>query len=174
MALSLLSLFGTVLLFILYKLKKYFPLIIALSIIQIFTLVSLSGESLSYFNRYPMKKFASHIVTDPQLDKRIGLYRLGNHRARMGVMTGLPSIYLYSPEELELFIEPGNNVYVVMRQSDWENKFYKLPITITATDTGWKKMRVSKNEIKLFLKGGLSPYLQEYSERYVLLKTQHK
>ena len=173
-ALSVISLFGTILLFILYKLKKYFPLIIALSIIQIFTLVSLSGESLSYFNRYPMKKFADHIVTDPQLDKRVGLYRLGNHRARMGVMTGLPSIYLYNPEELELFIKPGNNVYVVMRQSDWESKFYNLPMTITATDTGWKKMRLSKNEIELFLKSGLSPHLQEYSERYVLLKNQYK
>ena len=92
----------------------------------------------------------------------------------MGVMTGRPSIYLYSPEELELFIKPGNNVYVVMRQSDWENEFYNLPMTITATDTGWKKIRLSKDEIDLFLEDGLSPHLQEYSERYVLLKTQHK
>jgi len=174
MVLSVLSLFGAVLLFILYKSKKYFPLIIVLSITQVFTLASLSGESLSYFDRYPMKKFASHIATDPHLDKRIGLYRLGNHRARMGVMTGLPSIYLNSPDELELFIKSRNNVYIVMRQSDWENKFYNLPMTITAADTGWKKIRVSKDEIELFLKSGLSPHLQEYSERYVLLKTQHK
>jgi hypothetical protein len=37
----------------------------------------------------------------------------------MGVMTGLPSIYLNSPEELELFIKSGNNIYIIMRQSDW-------------------------------------------------------
>ena len=171
MALSVLSLFGVVLLFILYKSKKYSALIIALSITQIITLTSLSGESLSYFNRYPMKKFANHILTDPQLEKRIGLYRLGNHRARMGVMTGLPSIYLKSPEELELFIKSGNNIYVVMRQSDLKSEFHNLPMTITATDTAWKKIRISKDKIALLLKDGLTSHLQEYSERYVLLKT---
>ena len=146
-------------------------MIIALSIIQIITLTSLSGESLSYFNRYPMKKFANHILTDPQLEKRIGLYRLGNHRARMGVMTGLPSIYLKSPEELELFIKSGNNVYVVMRQSDLKSEFHNLPMTITATDTAWKKIRLSKDKIALLLKDGLTSHLQEYSEKYVLLRT---
>ena len=169
-ALSVLSLFGVVLVFILYKLKKYFPLIIALSIVQLITLTSLSGESLSYFNRYPMKKFANHILTDPKLEKRIGLYRLGNHRARIGVMTGLPSIYIKSPEELELFIKSGNNIYVIMRQSDLKNEFSDLPMTITATDTAWKKIRLSKDKIALVLKDGLTQNLQEYSERYVLLK----
>ena len=168
--LSVLSLFGIVLLFTLYKLKKYFPLIIALSIVQLITLTSLSGESLSYFNRYPMKKFANQILSDPQLEKRIGLYRLGNHRARMGVMTGLPSIYLKNPEELELFIKSGNNIYIIMRQFDFKNEFHDLPMTISATDTAWKKIRPGKDTIGLLLKDGLTKNLQEYSEEYVLLK----
>ena len=168
--LSVLSLFGIVLLFTLYKLKKYFPLIIALSIVQLITLTSLSGESLSYFNRYPMKKFANQILSDPQLEKRIGLYRLGNHRARMGVMTGLPSIYLKNPEELELFIKSGNNIYIIMRQFDFKNEFHDLPMTISATDTAWKKIRPGKDTIGLLLKDGLTKNLQEYSEGYVLLK----
>ena len=168
--LSVLSLFGIVLLFTLYKLKKYFPLIIALSIVQLITLTSLSGESLSYFNRYPMKKFANQILTDPQLEKRIGLYRLGNHRARMGVMTGLPSIYLKNPEELKLFIKSGNNIYIIMRQFDFKNEFHDLPMTISATDTAWKKIRPGKDTIGLLLKDGLTKNLQEYSEEYVLLK----
>ena len=168
--LSVLSLFGIVLLFTLYKLKKYFPLIIALSIVQLITLTSLSGESLSYFNRYPMKKFANQILSDPQLEKRIGLYRLGNHRARMGVMTGLPSIYLKNPEELELFIKSGNNIYIIMRQFDFKNEFQDLPMTISATDTAWKKIRPGKDKIGLLLKDGLTKKLQEYSEGYVLLK----
>ena len=168
--LSVLSLFGIVLLFTLYKLKKYFPLIIALSIVQLITLTSLSGESLSYFNRYPMKKFANQILSDPQLEKRIGLYRLGNHRARMGVMTGLPSIYLKNPEELELFIKSGNNIYIIMRQFDFKNEFHDLPMTISATDTAWKKIRSGKDTIGLLLKDGLTKNLQEYSEGYVLLK----
>lgn len=168
--LSVLSLFGIVLLFTLYKLKKYFPLIIALSIVQLITLTSLSGESLSYFNRYPMKKFANQILSDPQLEKRIGLYRLGNHRARMGVMTGLPSIYLKNPEELELFIKSGNNIYIIMRQFDFKNEFQDLQMTISATDTAWKKIRPGKDKIGLLLKDGLTKKLQEYSEGYILLK----
>jgi len=172
--LSVLSISGPLLLFIFYKLKKYFLLIIFLSIIQIITLASLSGNSLSFFNRYPMKEFSNHILTDPRIDKRIGLYQLGNHRARMGVMTGLPSIYLNNAEALQHFIKSGKNIYIVMRQSDWNNKFFNLPMTIVSTDTGWKKIRISKDRFKLLLKNGLSSYLQEYSERYVLLKTLHK
>jgi hypothetical protein len=61
-----------------------------------------------------------------------------------------------------------------MRQSDWNSVFLNLPMTIAATDTGWKKVRLSKAKIKAIFINGLSPYLQEYSERYVLLKTQHK
>jgi 4-amino-4-deoxy-L-arabinose transferase-like glycosyltransferase len=169
-ALSFLSLLGVILLFVFYKSKKYFPLIIALSIVQLITLTSLSGESLSYFNRYPMKKFANHISTDSQLEKRIGLYRLGNHRARMGVMTGLPSVYLKSPEELKMFIASGKNIYVIMRQSDLKNELHNLPLTITEIDTAWKKIRPSKDKIALLLKAGPTENLKEYSETYVLLK----
>ena len=172
--LSVFSIFGTVFLFILYKSKKYSLLIIALPIIQIITLTSLSGESLSYFNRYPMKKFANHILTTPQPGKRIGLYRLGNHRARMGVMTGLPSIYLNNSEELQLFIKDESNLYVVMRRFDLERDFHTLTMDIIAMDTGWKKLRIGKAEIELLLKNGLNNHLQKYSEEYVLLKTQNK
>jgi 4-amino-4-deoxy-L-arabinose transferase-like glycosyltransferase len=168
--LSILSLFVPVLLFMLYKLKKYSSLIIVLTIAQIISLASLSGNTLSFFNRYPMKEFANHILADPQPGIHIGLYRVGSHRARMGVMTGLPSIYLNNPEDLNFFIKSENNVYIIMRQSDWKREFYNLPLTITAMDTGWKKLRISKDKIELLLKDGLSPYLQEYSERYVLLK----
>ena len=172
--LSVLGILSPFLLFILYKFKKYSSLIIVLSITQIVALASLSGNTLSFFNRYPMKEFAKHILTDSKLSKQIGLYRVGNHRARMGVMTGLPSMYLNNPEELNLFIKSENNVYIVMRQSDWKREFYNLPITITATDSGWKKQRLSKDKIKLFLKNGLRPYLQEYSEVYLLLKNHRK
>jgi hypothetical protein len=174
LSLSTLSTFGLIFLFLFYKTKKYFSMIIALSIIQIITLTSLSGNSLSFFNRYPMKKFANQILADSQVEKRIGLYQLGNHRARMGVMTGLPSIYLNNPEELKLFIETQNNVYIVMRQSDWQSEFRDLPITITATDTGWRGGSIDKEEIELLLQDGLKSHLQEYSESYVLLKAKDK
>ena len=58
---------------------------------------------------------------------------------------------------MKTLIKSGKNVYVVMRQSDLKNEFYNLPITITATDTGWKKNAYYKDNIELLLKDGLSP-----------------
>ena len=168
--LSVLGLCAPMLLLLLYKLKKYFAMIITLSIIQIITLTSLSGDAIPFFNRYPKKIFANQILAAPQADKRIGLYQLGNHRARIGIMTGLPSIYLNTLEELKLFIKSGKNIYVVMRQSDWQHEFQNLPMTMQATDTGWGKLFMNKSKIGLLLKDGLKPHLSKYSEGYVLLK----
>ena len=149
-------------------------MVIALSITQIITLTSLSGDSLSFFNRYPMKKFANQILSDPQINKSIGLYQLGNHRARIGVLTGLPSIYLKNPTELKRFIKLKENAYIIMRQSDWQRKFFDLPANARSTDVGWKALSVNKEMIGLLLKGGVRFNLPELSESYVLLKTVGK
>jgi hypothetical protein len=42
-------------------------------------------------------------------------------------------------------------------------------VTVNATDTGWKKKRIGTDKIKLIIKNGLGPYLEEFSEKYVLL-----
>ena len=172
--LYILVLAGLILLLLLYKCRKYFPMIVTMSIIQITTLTLINGNTLSLFNRYPMKSFANKILSDSQTKKRIGLYKLGNHRARMGVMTALPSIDLKNPEELKLFIKPRGIAYVVMREVDWKNEFYNLPMSIKATDTGWMKSRANKEVIRSFLNNLPNPNLVEYSENYVLLKTVGK
>ena len=69
----------------------------------------------------------------------------------MGVLTGLPSINLKNYEELNQFIQAEENIYIVMRQSDWQNKFSNLPMTTQATDAGWKKSRKKKVKIALLL-----------------------
>ncbi len=173
-SLSALSLSAPMLLFLLYKSRKYFPMIIALSIVQVITLTSLSGDALSFFNRYPMKAFANKILADPQVNKRIGLYQLGNQRARMGVLTGLPSLYLNNPEEVKQFVQSAKNVYIVMRLSDWENEFSHLPLTPPGTDTGWKKSHMSRGKVGQLLEDGIKPHLPEYSENYVLLKAENQ
>ena len=166
---STLGLCMPALIFLLYKSRKYFPMIIALAVIQIIILTSLSGDALSFFNRHPMKAFSMQILADPQTDKRIGLYQLGNHRARMGVLTGLPSHNLNNPEELKRFIQSGKNIYIVMRQSDWQNKFPDLHLVLQSTDSGWKKTHMDQDKINELLKDGLKPHLKELSENYVLL-----
>ncbi len=166
---STLGLCMPALIFLLYKSRKYFPMTIALAVIQIIILTSLSGDALSFFNRHPMKAFSMQILVDPQTDKRIGLYQLGNHRARMGVLTGLPSHNLNNPEELKRFIQSGKNIYIVMRQSDWQNKFPDLHLVLQSTDSGWKKSHMDQDKINELLKDGLKPHLKELSENYVLL-----
>ena len=169
--LLVISVFVLFFLILSYKSKKYFQTIITLSIMQIIILTSLSGNSLSFFNQYPMKKFSNLILSETYNGKSIGIYQLGNHRARVGVMTGLPSIYLSNPEELKRFIETRNYAYIIMRQSDWEKNFRSLPLSITATDFGWKKESISKRDVELLLRDGLKYHAQKYSESYVLLKT---
>jgi len=172
--LFILEIFGLVALFVFHKLKKYFPMIVALSITQIIILTALSGNALSYFNRYPMKLFANKILSDSQNNKHIGLYQLGNHRARMGVMTGLPAIYLKNPDELKLFIKSNETVYIVMRQSEWQENFHGSLLNAEDVDTGWKKSSITKVRIQSLLMRGLASQLDEYSESYILLKKTNK
>ncbi len=168
--LSSLGLCMPVLIFLLYKSRKYLAMTIAMAVIQIIILTSLSGDTLSFINRYPMKAFAMQILAEPQANKRIGLYQLGNHRARMGVLTGISSLNLNSPEAVEQFIQSGKNNYLVMRQSDWQSEFSDLQLVLQSTDSGWKKSRMDKKKISQLLKDGLEPHLEELSENYVLLK----
>ena len=170
--LYILILVGLTLLLLLYKCSKYFPMIIVMSVIQITTLTLVNGNILSFFNRYPMKLFANKILSDSHTEKRIGLYQLGNHRARMGVMTGLPSIYLNNPEELKSFIRSGGIAYVVMRKADWKDEFLNLPMAIQATDAGWTNSRANKDVIRSFLNNLPISSLSKYSEVYILLKKE--
>ena len=147
-------------------------MIIVMSVIQITTLALVNGNTLSFFNRYPMKLFANKILSDSHTEKRIGLYQLGNHRARMGVMTGLPSIYLNNPEELKSFIRSGGIAYVVMRKADWKDEFLNLPMAIQATDAGWTNSRANKDVIRSFLNNLPISSLSKYSEVYILLKKE--
>ena len=116
-----------------------------------------------------MKAFAEEILADPHPEKQIGLYRLGNHRARMGVLTGLPSLYLNDAEELKQFIQSGKKVFVVMRESDWKEEFSDLPLALQASDTGWRKVRLDRDRLHQIREDGLKSHLPEYTETYVLL-----
>jgi hypothetical protein len=152
-----------------YRYRKVTALVITISLLQLATLTSFSGDALPFFNRYPMKAFAEEILADPHPEKQIGLYRLGNHRARMGVLTGLPSIYLNNAEELNQFIQSGGKVFVVMRESDWKEEFSDLHFTLQAIDTGWRKVRLDRNRLLQIHGDGLKSHLPEYTETYVLL-----
>tara|TARA_B100000315_G_scaffold202678_1_gene195448 strand:- start:419 stop:1657 length:1239 start_codon:yes stop_codon:yes gene_type:complete len=161
--------FGSGFLLLCYRYRRITTLIIAMSLLQLATLTSFSGDALPFFNRYPMKVFAEKILTDPRPEKQIGLYRLGNHRARMGVLTGLPSLYLNNAEELEQFIQSEKKVFVIMRESDWKEEFSNLPLILQSIDTGWRKVRLDWDRFRQIREDGLKSHLPEYAETYVLL-----
>jgi 4-amino-4-deoxy-L-arabinose transferase-like glycosyltransferase len=152
-----------------YRYRKITALVIALSLLQLAILTSFSGDALPFFNRYPMKKFAEEILADPHPEKRIGLYRLGNHRARMGVLTGLPSLYLNNAEELKKFIQSEKKVFVVMREPDWKKEFSNLPLAFQAIDTNWRRVQLDWDKLRKIHDDGLKSHLPEYTETYVLL-----
>jgi 4-amino-4-deoxy-L-arabinose transferase-like glycosyltransferase len=119
-----------------------FPVALAL----ILTMASLSGDVLPHVSRYPMKKFASHINQE-KFKGPIAVYKLGSHRARLGILTGRMVVKLHTPEEMEAFLRAGQKVYLVIKESDWEKDFSKADMEIIEKDQIGIKTRIKPNEI---------------------------
>jgi len=111
------------------------------------TFSSLSGDVLPFVNRYPMKKFAEHINQE-KIRGPIAIYKLGNHRARLGVLTGRTVITLHSLQEVEKFLRTNQKNYLVIKKTDWENEFSNPEMKIIKTDQIRIKTRIESNEIK--------------------------
>ena len=81
---------------------------------------------------------------------------------------------LKNPDELKLFIKSKEIVYIVMRQSEWQENFHDSLVSAEDVDTGWKKSSITKVRIQSLLMRGLASQLDEYSESYILLKKTNK
>ena len=88
--------------------KVVFPMALVLAL----TFSSLSGDVLPFVNRYPMKKFAEHINQE-KIRGPIAIYKLGNHRARLGVLTGRTVITLHSLQQAKNFLRMNQKKYLV-------------------------------------------------------------
>ncbi len=104
---------------------------------------------LPHVNRYPMKLFSESIL-DGRFVGPIAVYRLGNQKARLGILTGQKTLRLDSPEQLEEFLRTGEEVRIVIRGEDFRNKFFNLPLKIVAEDIVWLQGHISWNKIKEF------------------------
>ena len=111
------------------------------------TFSSLSGDLLPFVNRYPMKKFAEHI-NQQKIRGPIAIYKLGNHRARLGVLTGRTVITLHSLQQAKNFLRTNQKKYLVIKKTDWENEFSNLEMEIIKTDQIRIKTRIKATEIK--------------------------
>jgi 4-amino-4-deoxy-L-arabinose transferase-like glycosyltransferase len=125
------------------------PLVFPIAIVLTLTMASLSGDVLPHVNRYPMKKFASHINQE-KFKGPIAVYKLGSNRARLGILTGRMVVKLHSPEEVEEFLTAKQKIYLVVKESDWEKDFSKKDMKIIKKDQIGRKTRVKPREIAGF------------------------
>ena len=87
-----------------YRLKNLEKVVFPIAVVLVLAFSSLSGDVLPFVNRYPMKKFAEHINQE-NIKGPIGTYKLGSHRARLGVLTGRTVITLHSFQHAKNFLK---------------------------------------------------------------------
>ncbi|MEE9258938.1 MAG: glycosyltransferase family 39 protein [Nitrospinaceae bacterium] len=143
-------------------------LIYTLAVFQVLFLASVSGDVLPFFNRYPMKAFAEEILKSGTGNEPVVVYRLGNHRPRLGILTG-HMVFLYSaPQEVNHFIDTHENFFLAMRETDWQETFMDAPLFQISTDKIWKKSRIDSKKLLRFWEEGPGD-LNAHMENIVLL-----
>jgi len=132
--------FGAILLACYFSIQSLKKLVITLAFVMVVIFTSLSGDVIPFVNRYPMKKFANQIHLE-KFKGPIGVYQLGSHRARLGILTGRTVVTLHSPEEVGSFLETRKKIYMVIKESDWEKYFSKSELNIINKDQIIKKTK---------------------------------
>ena len=129
------------------RLKSLEKVVFPIAVVLALTFSSLSGDVLPFVNRYPMKKFAEHINQE-KISGPIAIYKLGNHRARLGVLTGRTVITLHSLQHANNFLKTNQKKYLVIKKTDWEKEFSNPEMKIIKTDQIRIKTRIKSTEIK--------------------------
>ena len=144
------------------------PLVFPIALALTLTMASFSGDVLPYVSRYPMKKFANHINQE-KFNGPIAVYKLGSHRARLGILTGRMVVTLHSPYEMEEFLRTNQKVYLVIKESDWKKEFYATDLEIISKDQIGNKTRIEPKEIiSLFNKIELRKVLNSTETLYFM------
>jgi len=136
--------------FMLIKKRQFGKQIFVISFSLVFSFSFLSGEVLPHINRYPMKLFSEKILSD-RISAPIWVYRLGNQRARLGVLTGQTVIGISQPNESKEFIETNEQVLLVIREKDLQKNFPGVSFNVLAEDIAWLRGRVGRERLLDFL-----------------------
>jgi 4-amino-4-deoxy-L-arabinose transferase-like glycosyltransferase len=151
-----------------FSCRSGLPLVFPIALALTLTMASFSGDVLPYVSRYPMKKFATHINQE-KFKGPIAVYKLGSHRARLGILTGRMIVKLHSPSELEEFLGTSQKIYLVIKESDWGKGFSKTDMEIIKKDQIRSKTRIKSNEITgLFDKETLRKVLSSTETLYFM------
>jgi 4-amino-4-deoxy-L-arabinose transferase-like glycosyltransferase len=157
--------------FRLIKSRHYEKNIFVISFSLVFMFAFLSGEVLPYINRYPMKTFSEKILSDKIYDP-IAVYRLGNQRARLGVLTGQESYNLSQPGQMVKFIDENKKVLIVIGENDLEENFIDNTFEVVSEDDIWLKGRVDWERLKSFFEKADSDGVSSLSEKVYLLSNR--
>ena len=155
-------------LILLYLSRQWLIIGYTLAIFQLLTLASISGKAIPYFNLYPMKSFAHEIIKTAGGNEKIIMIRMGNHRPRMEISTGHTTLLLHHPEELQGQLDSHEKIFVVMRESDWQNDFKQFPLTAISSDKIWRETRIDKNTWTQIKDAGMKIDLKKYQEKVLL------
>lgn len=139
-------LLGAVSIILFFRFSFSVKMILPLSLMLVLTFSFLSGDALPLASRYPMKKFADYIKQE-NFKGPIGIYELGSHRARLGILTGRTVITLHSPADVEKFMGRAQKTYLVIKESDWKKEFSIPGTEIVHTDQIAVKAKVGIREI---------------------------
>ena len=151
------------------KMRQHGNQIFAISFILVMAFSLLSAEVLPRINRYPMKLFSEKILLE-KFSGPIVVYRLGNQRARLGVLTGQKVLTIYLPEQLKEFLETEEQVRIVMREEDFRKKFSDVPLKIVAEDIAWLDGRIDWKRMKeLWEKAGSTGFSNLTEKIYLLM-----
>ncbi len=159
---------GATVMILMFIVRRNITLILTLAVFQTFSLALIHGDAIPFFNRYPMKKFAEKIIETGTGQEKIGVFQLGSHQARLGALTGQHSKFLFTPDRVRKFLKTDQKVYVVMRESEWEEYFMDLPLSRQSTDTIWKKRRVDKKFLENLWEEGFKLQESDLIETIVL------
>ena len=128
----------------------------------------LSVDVLSYINRYPMKLFSERILKE-KFSGPIAVYRLGNQKARLGVLTGQKVIKIYVPGQLAEFLKTDKDVLIVMKEEDYRNNFSGISLKIVMEDLVWLEGHIDWDKMKELLGKAESGDFSSLTEKIYLL-----
>jgi 4-amino-4-deoxy-L-arabinose transferase-like glycosyltransferase len=153
------------------KKRQYGKQVFAISFSLVFVFSFLSGEVIPYLSRYPMKLFSEKILAD-KFSGSTGVYRLGNQRAKLGVLTGRKVFGFSDPIQIQQFMDTDEKVLIVMREKNLQESFSTVPLKVVAEDILWLRGRVDWESLKELFGKAESVGVPSFTEKIYLLSNK--
>jgi hypothetical protein len=153
------------------KERQYGKQVFAISFSLVFAFSFLSGEVIPHLSRYPMKLFSEKILAD-KFSGSTGVYRLGNQRAKLGVLTGLKVFGFSHPSQIQEFMDTDEQVLIVIREKDLQEIFPSVLPKVVAEDVAWLRGGVDWEKLKELFGKTESVGVSSLTEKIYLLSNK--